>query len=83
VVPYPFVCLPGSQVCLNLFEPRWLTLFAKLMTDKDTKAGKALSLAAAAEAASSAAGAAPVPLPLVLEGATGRTVQVDPGVIPG
>ena len=33
VVPYPFVCHPGSQVRLNLFEPRWLTLFAKLMRD--------------------------------------------------
>ena len=33
IVPYPFVCLPGSRVRLNLFEPRWLTLFAKLMRD--------------------------------------------------
>ena len=31
VVPYPYVCLPGSRARLNLFEPRWLTLFAKLL----------------------------------------------------
>jgi len=31
IVPYPRVCLPGSVVRLNLFEPRWLTLFAKLL----------------------------------------------------
>ena len=31
IVPYPYVCLPGSRARLNLFEPRWLTLFAKLL----------------------------------------------------
>lgn len=34
IVPYPYVCLPGSLVRLNLFEPRWLTLFAKMLTKK-------------------------------------------------
>lgn len=31
VIPYPFVAVPGSYVRLNLFEPRWLTLFSKLI----------------------------------------------------
>ena len=31
VIPYPFVATPGSYVRLNLFEPRWLTLFSKLI----------------------------------------------------
>ena len=30
-IPYPFVATPGSYVRLNLFEPRWLTLFSKLI----------------------------------------------------
>ena len=29
VIPYPFVAVPGSYVRLNLFEPRWLTLFSR------------------------------------------------------
>ena len=39
VVPYPYACLPGSLVRLNLFEPRWLTLFAKLLTKKSPSGG--------------------------------------------
>jgi len=35
VIPYPFVAMPGSYVRLNLFEPRWLTLFSKLIPGKD------------------------------------------------
>ena len=35
VIPYPFVATPGSYVRLNLFEPRWLTLFSKLIPSKD------------------------------------------------
>lgn len=35
VIPYPFVATPGSYVRLNLFEPRWLTLFSKLIPCKD------------------------------------------------
>ena len=34
IVPYPYVCLPGSRARLNLFEPRWLTLFAKLLASE-------------------------------------------------
>ena len=38
IVPYPYVCLPGSRARLNLFEPRWLTLFAKLLREpRDAK----------------------------------------------
>ena len=43
VVPYPFACVPGSRVRLNLFEPRWLTLFAKLLTEAPAAQGSAPS----------------------------------------
>lgn len=42
IVPYPYVCLPGSRARLNLFEPRWLTLFAKLT--RESTDGKDLVL---------------------------------------
>jgi Lon protease-like protein len=35
IIPYPMACVPGSRVRLNLFEPRWLTLFSKLIHGKD------------------------------------------------
>ena len=38
VIPYPFVAVPGSYVRLNLFEPRWLTLFSKLIPGTKTGA---------------------------------------------
>ena len=43
IVPYPYVCLPGSRARLNLFEPRWLTLFAKLLV-RDGDSSKDLVL---------------------------------------
>jgi hypothetical protein len=65
VVPYPFVCLPGSKVRLNLFEPRWLTLFAKLIASRD---------AADAEAAPNDANEN---APLVLDGAREDGNRID------
>ena len=38
VIPYPFVATPGTYVRLNLFEPRWLTLFSKLIPGGDESA---------------------------------------------
>ena len=38
VIPYPFVATPGSYVKLNLFEPRWLTLFSKLIPPNEDAA---------------------------------------------
>ena len=85
IVPYPFVCHPGSHVRLNLFEPRWLTLFAKLMLDKKpvpTAASAAASapteaVDAASATATDADAASPSPppppnMPLVLLGARGE-----------
>jgi hypothetical protein len=44
VVPYPYACVPGSLARLNLFEPRWLTLFAKLVKPPDAPPGSPLVL---------------------------------------
>jgi len=44
VVPYPYACVPGSLARLNLFEPRWLTLFAKLVKSPDAAPGSPLVL---------------------------------------
>lgn len=76
VMPYPFVCHPGSQVRLNLFEPRWLTLFAKLMVEKPkenqkTDDSKATAGGGGGGGGDESAAAAPS-LPLVLLGARGE-----------
>ena len=55
IVPYPFVCMPGSQVRLNLFEPRWLMLFAKLLMQDVPPAAAATATANAAITAAAAA----------------------------
>lgn len=31
VVPYPYAAMPGARVGLSLYEPKWLTLFSKLL----------------------------------------------------
>ena len=66
VVPYPFVCLPGSKVRLNLFEPRWLTLFAKLIASRDAADADAAPNENANENA-----------PLVLDGAREDGNRID------
>jgi hypothetical protein len=37
IIPYGHVVVPGARAKLNLFEPRWLTLFSKLLKPEDAE----------------------------------------------
>lgn len=37
IIPYGHVVVPGARVKMNLFEPRWLTLFSKLLKPEDAE----------------------------------------------
>jgi Lon protease-like protein len=37
IIPYGHVVLPGARAKLNLFEPRWLTLFSKLLKEEEAE----------------------------------------------